>query len=125
MIWKDIEADRHYSGTFTLCDMPLQGEIIYNKYHGIILLDVKIKESDDTLIRSAIDMVDTIPGILDTGAHVLLINNRCINDHTVYGHFRQFQYICKQLLWGSKHKDNLLFNKFNVIVSNALKWSDL
>ena len=39
-MYENIGQDRHYTGTFTILNEEISGELIYNQQNGIILINL-------------------------------------------------------------------------------------
>lgn len=121
----NIDKDKHFTGTFNISGEEITGELIYNKKNGIILLNlIKTIPQPDIFGQSYKD-IDIITGVLNSGAHVTLFNNRCVKNHTQAFQSQQINYISKYIIWSKDFATERKFHKLRCVIENGLKWSDL
>lgn len=121
----DIEKDRHYSGVFNICGEELQGELIYNKSNGVILVHVAKAITIDNPVGRHYQDIDVIVGKINTGQTVTLFNNRCTKNHTNFLQNQQLCFVADYLVWAAEDVTDKKFNRYTCVVSNALAWSGL
>ena len=122
-MYENIGQDRHYTGTFTILNENITGELIYNKQNGVILLNL-IKEIDSkSFWGKSYGNLPIIVGKLNSGAIVTLGNNRCTNNHTQAFSSQQLTFISEYMIWSNSERVNATYNKMVCILKNAYQWS--
>ena len=119
-MWENIDRDRHYLGEFQLDDETLQGEIIYNKADGVIILKFE-RRTDDT-IGKTYGRISLITGTLHSGTIVSLYNNKCIDNHTYDFAYQRIVFKSDYLILG--HTQGV-YNRLVCELENGLRWSRL
>jgi hypothetical protein len=119
----NIRHDRHYTGTFTILDEQIAGELIYNQQNGVLLLNL-IKEIDSaSLLGKSYGTLPIIVGKLNSGTVVTLFNNRCASNHTQAFHSQQLTFVAEYMIWSNAEKANATYNKMVCTLKNAYQWS--
>ena len=120
-----ISDNKHYVGMFEFEGELVQGEIIYNKKNGLILLNIIKKLTKENQLGRSYGNIKIIKGELNNGVKVTLFNNKCVNNNTRAFSIQNIMYKCDYLVWANKYYADALFNKLNIQVSNAVEWSGM
>lgn len=97
-MWDNIDMDRHFWGEFCLSGESLQGEIVYNKENGVILLMIR-RKTHKSLGRSY-GRIPLIIGKLHSGALVSLYHNHCIENDTQLFAYQDLVFQSTYMVWG-------------------------
>lgn len=121
----DIEKDRHFSGVFNICGEELQGELIYNKSNGVILVNVAKAITIEDLVGKHYQNVDIIVGKINTGETVILFNNKCTKNLTKFLQNQRICFIADYLVWSNDTFESNKYSRYICVLDNALDWSGL
>lgn len=121
----EINDNKHYVGMFEFDGEQVQGEIVYNKKKGMILLNITKKLTDKKPLGRSYGNIKIIKGEISNGGKVTLFNNRCVNNRTLAFSSQNIMYKCDYLIWANKYYADPLFNKVNIQISNAVTWSGM
>lgn len=119
-MWDNTDLDRHVLGEFCLNGENLQGEIVYNKENGIILLIIR-RETNKSLGRYY-GLIPLITGKLHSGAFVSIYHNQCIQNKTQFLAYQDLVFRSAYIVWGSTER---LYNRLVCVLENGLQWSGL
>lgn len=119
-MWENIDEDRHFLGEFYIDDEVFQGEILYNKESGIILLSIR-KETREVLGNSY-GTISLIKGKLHSGSQISLYHNRCIKNQTQLLAYQDLVFRSDYIVLGPTQAS---YNRLICVVENGLQWSGL
>ena len=122
-MYENIGQDRHYTGTFTILNDEISGELIYNQQNGIILINLIKKIQSASLFGKSYGTLPIIVGKLNSGAVITLVNNRCTNNHTQVFSSQQLTFVAEYMIWSNAEKVNATYNKMVCTLKNAYQWS--
>lgn len=117
--------ENRYVGKFTILDEEIDGEIIYNKKTGIIILNLAKQLDEKTFMGKSYANMPVISGKINSGAIVTLFNNKCINNRTNVGQMQRICFKSDYLIWSSKVEKNARYNELVCILKNAFAWTQL
>ena len=109
-MYENIGQDRHYTGTFTILNEEISGELIYNQQNGIILINLIKKIQSASLFGKSYGTLPIIVGKLNSGAVITLVNNRCTNNHTQAFSSQQLTFVVEYMIWSNAEKVNATYN---------------
>ena len=69
-MYENISQDRHYTGTFTILDEKIAGELIYNQQNGVLLLNLIKEINSVSLFGKSYGTLPIIVGKLNSGTFV-------------------------------------------------------
>ena len=121
---QNINMDEHYPGTFNIGGEKLNGELIYNKEHGIIMLFIVKQFVNDSLGKHYSNL-DVITGVLNSGTTVTLFHNRCTKNQTHVFQSQQIVSVADYSIWSKNNATNKKYNKMTCVLENALQWSGM
>lgn len=120
---ENMEYDQHYVGEFNVEGNLFNGELIFNKKNGGILIHL----TKDITIESSFDYhygkVAIITGKLNVGVIVTLFDNRCVKHHTQNFRLLTLNFVSNHFIWSNKERSNASYNKMVSVLENAYKWS--
>lgn len=99
---KYYNDEHRYIGTFNILDEEIDGQIIYNKKTGVILLDLAKQLDEKIFFGKSYADISVISGRINSGAIVTLFNNKCVNNHTNAGQTQRICFRSDYLVWSSK-----------------------
>lgn len=117
--------ENHYIGTFTILQEKLNGELIYNKKKGIILLNVAKRLDEKLFIGKSYANIPVITGTINTGVIVTLFNNKCVNNFSQVGQSQSICFRSDYLVWSRKAQINTKYNELVCNLKNAFAWSQM
>jgi hypothetical protein len=118
----ELDNGRHWVGEFTIKGKSFQGEIIYYKKSGRILLNIEYTTNG---IGESYADIPIINGKLTNGVAITLFDNRCTKNHTRILQYVHIQFVAKFMIWSKINANNMLFDKLEFKVENGLLWSGL
>ena len=119
-MWENIDMDRHLLGEFELDGEKLNGEIIYNKENGVILL--KIEREVCKLSGKSYGSIHLITGKLHSGALVSLYHNKCVENHTRNFAYQTVIFQSDYMIFGRARGT---YHQLICELENGLQWSGL
>ena len=119
-MWENIDTDRHYLGEFTLDNETLQGEIIYNKENGNIVLHIQRQFSHGP--GKNYGRIPLILGTLHSGAALSLYQNKCISNNTRLFEYQELVFQVGYIILGQSQET---YNQLICVFENGLLWSRL
>lgn len=124
-MWENVERDRHHTGVFEILGEHMSGELVYNKKHGVIVLNIIKKLTDESYFGKSYGNLDVITGKLNSGETVTLFNNSCTKNYTRGIQFQQLNFHVEYMVWSNKERVNAQYNKMVSVLRNAYAWSGL
>ena len=114
-------------GKFNICDIKINGILIFTKLHGKIVLKIeqKISEKRDFLY---VEKINIITGILDSGVPVQLFNCRRMKYHEYHDEGICMYCTSFEVEYAVLKENNWDKNEYNVlecVLENALDWSKI
>ena len=122
-MYEDIEYDRHCVGEFNIEGKLFNGELVFNRKSGGILLSVTKELPEEYPFSDRYGIMNVITGRLYSGTVVTLFNNRCIKNHTQNFRTVTLEFISDYMIWSNKEKVDASYNKMISILENAYRWS--
>lgn len=122
---KNQNVNQHFAGIFNIDGEEINGELIYNKENGVILLNLVKQLADISLFGKSYSKLDVITGVLNSGTIVTLFHNRCTKNHMQVLQFQQLIFVADYSIWSNSNITNKKYNKIECKLENALKWSGL
>lgn len=125
-MWDDIKQEGHYIGQFSFLGEMMEGEIVFYRERGLILLKLsrEIKNYYQAL-SMRVSKQEVISGKLNIGWTVTLYHNRCIKNFTRIPSYQQIEFSCEYVIFHNQDDPCRKFNQLSCVVENALEWSGL
>ena len=124
-MWEYKDQDRHYTGVFNVEGDIINGEIIYNKGNGIILLVLEKEIIENYTLHKSYGNIRIITGKLNTGASVTLFENRCVLNHEQVFQYQTLEFISQRMVFAHEDASDIAFNVIVCVLGNALSWGGL
>lgn len=115
-----IDKDRHLLGQFQLEEKDFQGEVLYNRRNGQILLSIQYPTKVG--MDRPMGEIPYISGQLNSGAAITLYHNVCIRNHTQLFSNQHFVFRPKYFILGEQQET---YNRLTCVLENGLNWSGL
>ena len=122
---KYYNDEHRYIGTFNILDEEIDGQIIYNKKTGVILLDLAKQLDEKIFFGKSYADISVISGRINSGAIVTLFNNKCVNNHTNAGQTQRICFRSDYLVLSSKIQKDAQYNELVCTLKNAFTWTQL
>ena len=123
IMYENVEYDQHFIGEFDVEGDSFNGELIFNKKNGGILIHLTKDVTIESAFRYHYGKVAVIIGKLNAGIVVTLFNNRCVKNHTNNFKLLTLNFVSDYFVWSDKERRDTLYNKMVSILGNAYKWS--
>lgn len=123
IMYENVEYDQHFIGEFNVEGDSFNGELIFNKKNGGILIHLTKDVTIESAFRYHYGKVAVIIGKLNAGIVVTLFNNRCVKNHTNNFKLLTLNFVSDYFVWSDKERRDTLYNKMVSILGNAYKWS--
>ena len=123
IMYENVEYDQHFIGEFDVEGDLFNGELIFNKKNGGILIHLTKDVTIESAFRYHYGKVAVIIGKLNAGIVVTLFNNRCVKNHTNNFKLLTLNFVSDYFVWSDKERRDTLYNKMVSILENAYKWS--
>lgn len=125
-MWDDIKQEGHYIGQFSFLGETMEGEIVFYRERGLILLKLSREVKDYyQALSMRVSKQEVISGKLNIGWTVTLYHNRCIKNFTRIPSYQQIEFSCEYVIFHNQDDPCRKFNQLSCVVENALEWSGL
>lgn len=115
--------EQHYSGVFNIDNQEYVGEIVLDYERGKIFLLLTILTDG---IGKQFTKIDIIKGKIGGGkANVTLIVCKPYSGHTYLCSHQNICFKVENMFWSDNELDDLVFDSYDVVFENALRWSGL
>lgn len=119
------DREHHFVGTFNVAGESINGEMIYNKTNGTIVLSLIKLFSDAPSLGKTYGNLDIITGTLNSGIIVTFFNNRCTQNSTHNFNTQQLIYVAEYMIWSKCEAKQAKYNRLVCVLENALEWSGM
>ena len=119
IMYENVEYDQHFIGEFNVEGDSFNGELIFNKKNGGILIHLTKDVTIESAFRYHYGKVAVIIGKLNAGIVVTLFNNRCVKNHTNNFKLLTLNFVSDYFVWSDKERRDTLYNKMVSIIFAA------
>lgn len=122
-----MDRDIHIGGNWNILNKIYQGELVFNKDNGIIILIVYYESNSFMNFCEFPDTLNEITGITIQGGKCILTNCKVIKKHSKAFIRHEITIKVKSIFWGLNQtkKEKILFHKLDFKLDNILSWSKL
>lgn len=104
IMYENVEYDQHFIGEFDVEGDSFNGELIFNKKNGGILIHLTKDVTIESAFRYHYGKVAVIIGKLNAGIVVTLFNNRCVKNHTNNFKLLTLNFVSDYFVWSDKER---------------------